>query len=321
MKYLHKKQIQDMDVEFQQRAEGGHTIAETRVHNANVSVRRAEQRRELARLVNRQAEQIRLTGVDPDAEARARRQVQLQQIDARRQAILLRHIGQIREVWRDNNAVHQVGIEAQPRGLAAFVADPQNVHTVEAVHQTKKIVDMIRKVPVPEEYRWNHDIVSKTPFEIGLACKLSPRAAWQMISQYAQTTAIYDIEEGIYGKVLDSVWQYMKNSPDKDDLCSIMKRELEDNIGMCAQGNLSRICNVLAGYMEGVGSQESLSERLGRLLAPLMDIEDNYERIRQACVILRDNQVHLDEWDIWMDPLFEEESTELYELVKEQLAV
>ena len=142
-----------------------------------------------------------------------------------------------------------------------------------------------------------------------------------MISQYAQDTSIYDIEVGIYGKVLDSVWQYIKNSSDKEDLCRIIKRELEDNIGMCAQGNLSRICNVLAGYMEGIGAQESLAERLGRLLPRLMEVEDMTERIRQACMILRDNRVPAAEWYTWMEPLLEEDGHALYEYIREELAI
>jgi hypothetical protein len=92
-----------------------------------------------------------------------------------------------------------------------------------------------------------------------------------------------------------------------------------DNVGMCAQGNLSRICNILAGYMEGVGAQESLSELLGRLLPPLMAIEDATERIRQACVILSENKVPQSEWDTWMEPFMEEEFTDFYTMIREQL--
>jgi hypothetical protein len=142
-----------------------------------------------------------------------------------------------------------------------------------------------------------------------------------MFNQYVSNVSVYDIEEGIYGKVLDSVWQYVKTSPDKEDLCKILKNEMTDNIGMCAQGNLSRICNILAGYMDGVGAQESLSELLGRLLPPLMSIEDPSERIRQACVILAENKVPFSEWDTWMEPMLEEEFTDFYQIIREQFEV
>ena len=319
--YLHKKEIIGIDVAFNAgrvddiEAEDNRT----RIHLANKAVRRAEHRRAMAQLVNQQREQIRMTGVDPDAEARQRLR-ERHRLNAER----IRQVIENR-IAQDNlvNNLNAIGaaVRIQPRALAAFAADPQNVHTTEAVQQTKDIVDLIRKIPVPEDYRWHPTLSSKTPFEIGMECKLSQKAAWQMISQYAQDTSIYDIDVGIYGKVLDSVWQYIKNSSDKEDLCRIIKRELEDNIGMCAQGNLSRICNVLAGYMEGIGAQESLAERLGRLLPPLMEIEDMTERVRQACIILRENRVPPEEWDTWMEPLLEEEGRVIYDYIREELAI
>ena len=109
---------------------------------------------------------------------------------------------------------------------------------------------------------------------------------------------------GIYGKVLDGVWQYIKNSNDKEDLCKILAQELKENVGMCLQGNLSRLCNTLAGYMDGM-SQESVAEILGREFAIISQIADNDERFNKANKILDDNNV--------TDPVIREEwISELY---------
>jgi hypothetical protein len=171
------------------------------------------------------------------------------------------------------------------------------------VEQTKKIVECVRRIAVPPEYAWDRLVTSRTPFEIGLECKLSQKAAWQMISQYAQDVAIYDIEPGIYGKVLDSVWQFIKNAPEKAELCNVLRQEMEDNIGMCAQGNLSRICNVLPGSLEGIGQKESVSEILGREFPKLMEIEREPDRLREGERILRENAVPEGEWENWLEPL------------------
>jgi len=114
---------------------------------------------------------------------------------------------------------------------------------------------------------------------------------------------IYDMGVGIFGKVLDGVWQYIRNSEYKEDLCKILAQELKDNEGMCLQGNLTRICNVLAGYMEGVGVQESHAERLGRELPKLMEIEDAAERMNTARGVMRDIGVPENEWGQWLEPL------------------
>jgi hypothetical protein len=175
------------------------------------------------------------------------------------------------------------------------------------VEQTKKMIEKVRSVSVPEEYRWNTSSCSKTPGEIIVMCKLTPDAAWQMMSKYANPEPIYDIEEGIYGKVLDSVWQYVLNSQEKQSLIAIVKAELEDNVGMCAQGNLTRICNILSGYMDGVGVTESPAEILGRLMPAVAEIDDVNQRLKEANRVLLDSKLPTTEWMNWTTLLFSEE--------------
>jgi hypothetical protein len=167
------------------------------------------------------------------------------------------------------------------------------------------MVDRIVKIVVPDEYAWNSRICSKTPGEIIMECKLSAKGAWQMTAKYCQDESVYDMGKGIYGKVLDGVWQYVRNSPDKRDLCSILRQEMEDNIGMCAQGNLTRLCNILSGYMEGIGVQESPSEILGRKLPLLMEIEDQTTRLNEAYKLLVDTGIPEEQWLSWVEPLVE----------------
>lgn len=267
------------------------------------------------------AERQRL-GRNPDAEANERREADRirrdqeremrraqirQRIEiARQQEQLDRILGMVERFAGDDNAPAGGGA-ADPRPLARFAADNQNVHTAEMVRQTKNVIKKVRNIHVPDEYRWNMNITSKTPGEIIAECKLSVHASCQMLTQYSHKTAIYDIEEGIYGKVLDSVWQFVKNSPDKDDLCRILKQEMEDNIGMCAQGNLTRLCNILAGYLDGVAPPESVASKMGRLLPPLMEIEDPLERMYNAFKTMKDNNVPFEEWDNWVSGFIDDE--------------
>jgi hypothetical protein len=327
LKYVSRKEIRDETVRVEALKQGA-PLREISILNENLAIfiarKKTDLREQIFQTSRAHREEIERTGVDPDepARERARQRRELQLARARIQMEFRRahmRAAEAEEGWGVRaGGGQQVVVDHAQRGLRDFVADPQNVHTTEAVRQTKEIVNLIRKIPVPVDYQWHAVNASKTPFEIGMHCNLSQKAAWQMMSQYAQETAIYEIEVGIYGKVLDSVWQYVKKSSDRDDLCKIIGRELEDNIGMCAQGNLSRICNVLAGYLEGVGPQESLSERLGRLLGPLSSIEDEVERIRQACLILKENGVPPNDWLTWAEPLLDEYA-EIFELIKEQM--
>ena len=320
---LQKKEMKDLQTRYAEegvdRLERHAQAIRITAHLEECDVMRARHKRETRNLEAEQSRLIRQTGIDPDQPARQRaaarvaeqRRVMRQriaemQLEAAEERRRDRGIDELQ--WEEFNAAARLGaavrviVPAQGQ-LAAFAADAQNVHTTAAVNQTKDIVARIRQVEVPEEYRWHPVNCSKTPFEIGLECKLSQRAAWQMVSQYAQPTAIYDIEEGIYGKVLDCVWQFVKASTDKEDLCRIIKNEMEDNVGMCAQGNLSRICNILAGFMDGVGSQESLAEKLGNIFAKLAEIDDPEERFNRAAQELVWNKVPKDQWMTWAEPL------------------
>ena len=195
--------------------------------------------------------------------------------------------------------------EPEPRGeLQVLALDRQNVHTRIVVDETFKITDLIRKAAyVPEGYRWSTHIFSATPYAVAVACQLHPTVSVHLLAMYSADVAIYEIEEGIYGKVLDSVWQYIKNSPHKNDLCKILGDEIIDSVGMCAQGNLSRICNVLSGYLDGIEIKESTAETLGRMFPPLMDITEKSERLEKAKKILMEYEVPQEEWAAWIEPL------------------
>jgi hypothetical protein len=185
--------------------------------------------------------------------------------------------------------------------LEQISRDTQNVHTREVVDHIKTIIEKLQKIPVPKGYGWKKITCSKTPGEIIVECKLSNKAALQMMTQYSQDTSIYNMGEGIYGKTLDHVWQFVKTHAEKESLINIIRQELQDNVGMCAQGNLTRICNVLAGYVEGIGVQESVSEKLGRLLPPLREIEDETERRTRMENIFSENNISEDQRAPWIE--------------------
>ena len=166
---------------------------------------------------------------------------------------------------------------------------------------TTDIVNRVLKIAVPEDYRWSPRHVSKTVGEIITDCRLDPHTCVQFMNRYLAHDDIYNLGHGIYGRVMDGVWHYIKNSEHKADLCKILKSELKDNIGMCLQGNLTRICNVLAGYLEGMGPQETPVERLGRELPKLMEIEDEQKRLEEAKKVLAEVGLPEAEWRPWLD--------------------
>lgn len=235
----------------------------------------------------------------------------------RRRELLMR-MGQ-RDVWEDEPHVapipHAVNgdrwLEEQPhqRTLAEIAGDNQNIHTTEVVKKTKEMIELIRKIEVPEEYRWNMTKVSKTMPEIIDECALTPQAAWQFSSKYCAADTIYEMEEGIFGKLMDAVWQHVKTSPEAASLKEIVKEELEMNIGMCAQGNLSRVANILVGILDGLKPQEeSRLEKIANAIVELRPTLVGKTRVQirlAAMKVLVPFHMTAEEMKPWVDAAFE----------------
>lgn len=197
----------------------------------------------------------------------------------------------------------QVAEAAAGGELAQLAHDRQNVHTTVVVQKVKEAVQKILQIPVPPQYQTE---TLKTSGEIILACRLTRQAAWQMMAKYCGDEDIYELGHGIYARVLNSVWQYIKASPDSGDLRNILATEMQDNIGMCAQGNLSRLCNILSGYLEGLAvDTKSKNELIGERLASLIEIDDANERAAAGLQILEELEVPVDERDVWLEPLID----------------
>ena len=230
--------------------------------------------------------------------------------EAIRQRVFLQNRERREARWERMEAQRLVWQQAiQPQAapqqgeLAVFANDRQNVHTAMVVQKVKDTVEKILQIPVPPEYQTD---TLKTSGEIILECGLTKQSAWQMMSKYCADENIYDMGFGIYPRVLNSVWQFIKASPHAEDLKKILASEMTDNIGMCAQGNLSRLCNILAGYLEGINTDtKSKNEIIGERFAALLKLESHVEKVAEGVRILHEFDVPQAEHAAWLEPLIE----------------
>lgn len=302
LQYKQQKEIQEIRNKY-----GGQHMDMNRDFRNELFTATARHVEELRQLANHQRDEIDRTGVDPDQEANDRKRAQriernLRNRERRRLRIEeFEHAGQfvaLAVLENLNNA-----IQGENRELAQIARDRQGVHTSAAVNMVNKTIEKILKIPVPEDYRWNMNTCSKTPGDIIVKCKLTPRGAIQMSSQYCSDGTIYGMEKGIYGKVLDCVWQFILSSEDSDNLMKILKQEMEDNVGTCTQGNLTRLCNILGGYLDGIETNEPFAVILGNKMPQIAILEDGKERIEATYKLLVETSTPQSEWMKWIKPI------------------
>lgn len=179
----------------------------------------------------------------------------------------------------------------QQAELAVFGSDAQNVHRTATVTYIKQIFDTLMTIEVPAN--------QKTLALVLTNCNLSDAATMQAVRFYTEKASIYEIDKA-YPRALDAVIAYIETHKEKKELYERVTQELIDNEGMCAQGNLSRICNILSGYIDGVSPPVSKHEIMqNKISAIAMDSEG--DKIERAKAYMREIDLPEAEWGPWID--------------------
>jgi hypothetical protein len=197
--------------------------------------------------------------------------------------------------------------------LRAIVNDRQSVHTSIIVKKTTEVIEKILAIPVPLPCMWNAEFASQTLGEIITQIPFqSDDCAW-FVDKYLKYSnrdcSFMPTTGGLYGKMIDGIWQFICNSPHKTDLMYILRSEIHDSVGMCADGGISRLCNILSGYMDGLNfDTESPVEKVGRLLSQVVVMYANGSMevmIESAKHILRECEIPQSEWEPWLETVRE----------------
>ena len=191
-------------------------------------------------------------------------------------------------IWFNNQ--HAPAPVAPAQGVAGFVQDKQNVHRTETVEYILSMFKQLQRIPIPADQNTVADIIRE--------CGLSGRAIITLSVFYYDPTPIYEIPNA-YPKTLDAIWAFIQKHPEKAELIGRVRDELTDNIGMCAQGNLSRLCNILSGYMEGAVPPRPRHEILQERMAAIAS-DDAEEKVARAEMILKELDVPVTDWADWL---------------------
>jgi hypothetical protein len=174
-----------------------------------------------------------------------------------------------------------------------FGNDSQNVHRTSTVSYIKQIFDTLMTIEVPAN--------QKTLGLVLTNCNLSDAATMQAVRFYTEKANIYEIDKA-YTRALDAVVAYVEKHPERTELYERVTQELTDNVGMCSQGNLSRICNILSGYIDGIAPPVSKHEMMqNKISAIAMDSEGN--KVERAKAYMREIGIPEANWGPWIDAI------------------
>jgi len=187
--------------------------------------------------------------------------------------------------------------------LRAFARDGQSVHRSSVQEMAQKGVEKILAGPV-------HAPGTDTLFEITVAFTdtLIHWAAGDYERTIQELHRDYEISEAFgvkYSRVLDHLWTFIKTHVERIELTRRLAEELNEGRGMCSNGKMARLVNVLQGYDETMAvtvapQREQFQSKIAALLA-----RPHAERRDAAMSLFTEYNIPADEHTTWLEPLLD----------------
>lgn len=165
-------------------------------------------------------------------------------------------------------------IPAPAPALGAFALDNQNVHRGEVSEQTNKATEFLLKI-APAVNPWKEicgELLAAADNNMGLYIRVLDD-----VLKWIRTRTCRKQNDDLYKKLMYSLVTYIKKSEHKEELWKRLWQECVDSLGMCCEGHIGRLCNVLVGYVEGIGPQVSLGELMQHKMAAIAALDISEE--------------------------------------------
>jgi hypothetical protein len=198
-----------------------------------------------------------------------------------------------------------VVFQRDPEGgidLRAFATDTQSVHRSSVQNTTQRVIEKLLERPVPED--------QATIFEITIDLNNPVYVRWRndqtkliTIDMFQNDYFHLEAFSVKYKDVVDRVWNFVRGHTERTELVIRIAEELFEGSGMCANGKMARMVNVLQGYDETLDI-EPPRELFQSAIAALMK-RPLGEREARARELFHEYQIPAEEHDVWLEPLLD----------------
>jgi hypothetical protein len=186
--------------------------------------------------------------------------------------------------------------------LGKIANDSQSVHSVSATKSTNDGIFILEKQEVPSD--------QKTVDEIREAWskKFNPTQVDRLIQDmkdWGSRPQVMDKKKNLYKSVLRGLWAKIKSFDDAELKAELVKRlfeECSEALGMCADGHVGRLVNVLIGFDEQFKSNISPKEYFQNNMALIAKSEVPLAfKIDQAKKLMDEVDIPQGEREAWLE--------------------
>jgi len=187
--------------------------------------------------------------------------------------------------------------------LRAFALDPQSVHRSSVQNATHKaVLELLNRPAPPADQDTLPEIVGifNTSATLRWPAHDAPDITITELTDNYFNMSAFSVP---YSSVLDYVWAYICGHAEKNELTQRLAEELYEGIGMCSNGKMARLINILQGYdesLETAAPRELFQQRIGELASKPVS-----ERAAAARALFAEFRIPEDEHTVWLEPLLE----------------
>jgi hypothetical protein len=110
----------------------------------------------------------------------------------------------------------------------------------------------------------------------------------------------------LYGRVLEGLWALIQQQSEsvRSELQNRLWEEMNESVGMCCDGHISRLVNVMVGFDESFKPPVSLGETLQSKMAALAGVDiPTEEKLLKAKEIMMELAVPMTDQEAWLEAL------------------
>jgi hypothetical protein len=194
-----------------------------------------------------------------------------------------------------------------PRGNLHLIAiDRQNVHTRAVSQQTNKGLDVLLTL------QRQRNRAMRAPEWFASRWLVRSYGSWQVVSrtvmdmmQWYNTNTCRAAGDQLYRLTLDGLYLRILSHPSEEVKSELYKRAFEEcfeSVGLCCDGHISRLCNVLVGFDDAFEPPVAFGEVLQNKMAALFALEiPTEEKLKQAIAFFNEYAVPEAERAPWLE--------------------
>lgn len=195
--------------------------------------------------------------------------------------------------------------QGRPAPLAALARDAQNVHTVVVVEQTNKGLEKLLEASKTEKHL-------RAPEWFAAKWLVRGYGAWNVtqrvvndMQHWYNMSFCKTANDYLYRRTLDGLYLTITKTSDPATRVELYKRAFEEcheSVGMCCEGHISRMCNVLVGFDETFAPPVPFGEILQNKMAAIAGMEiETEEKVKQATAFFNEFAVPEPDRAAWLE--------------------